>query len=90
MTMKKVIAGITGAGIAIAIAGCGGQTPAGPSVTGMNLVNAESTLSQASINYQTHAQDGLFGIIDPNNWTVCSENSINGQTVMLNAAKYGC
>jgi hypothetical protein len=75
--------------VAVVVVACG-KKAVGPDVTGMNLANAESQLDSAGISYQTHAQDGTFGIIVPDNWTVCSEDYINSTTVMLNAAKYGC
>lgn len=80
-----------------AIAGCAGSevtseagSASAPSVAGMNLVTAEKVLEDANYAYTEVAEDGMFGIVNPNHWTVCRQMEVSDHLIELTAAKRGC
>jgi beta-lactam-binding protein with PASTA domain len=60
-----------------------------PGVVGLSVPAAEHLLRAAGFRYDAVGEDGLFGIIVPQNWTVCSVARV-GRYVTLHAYKYGC
>jgi len=68
----------------------GGGGGAEPQVVGMNLVTAEKLLQDNDYAYTEVAQDGVFGIVNPNHWTVCKQTDVADHLVELQAAKRGC
>ncbi len=68
------------------------ETPSGspPNVEGLTLPKAKQLLSQAGFNADVSNTDTAFGIIVPQNYTVCREGSPRGKIVPILAQKYGC
>jgi len=61
-----------------------------PSVVGMRLPEARSTLSAAGYRTQAENTDTTFGIVIPSHYTVCTQSEPHGDIVTVLAQKYGC
>jgi hypothetical protein len=60
-----------------------------PNTVGMGLPEARRELEGAGFTVKTRNTDTVLGIIDPSNYTICSQN-VQGSTVTVLAQKYGC
>ncbi|HET7052305.1 MAG TPA: hypothetical protein VFI09_00110 [Solirubrobacterales bacterium] len=61
-----------------------------PSVIGMRLPEAESTLRAAGFKTQAENTDTTFGIVVRSHYTICSQSEPHGDVVTVLAQKYGC
>jgi beta-lactam-binding protein with PASTA domain len=61
-----------------------------PSVVGMRLPEAKSTLSAAGYRTQAENTDTAFGIVVPSHYTICEQSEPHGDVVTVLAQKYGC
>lgn len=61
-----------------------------PSVIGMRLPEAESTLRAAGFQTQAENTDTTFGIVVRSHYTICTQSEPHGDVVTVLAQKYGC
>lgn len=61
-----------------------------PNTVGYMLPEAEDRLDRAGVRYSARPLDGIFGIIDKENWMVCKQIKLNSKRVRLDVAKYEC
>jgi hypothetical protein len=61
-----------------------------PKVTGLTLPTAKKQLSAAGFTADVSNTDTAFGIIVPENYTVCKQSAPRGNIVPILAQKYGC
>jgi hypothetical protein len=61
-----------------------------PSVIGMRLPEAESTLRAAGFRTQAENTDTAFGIVVRSHYTICTQSEPHGDVVTVLAQKYGC
>jgi hypothetical protein len=61
-----------------------------PSVIGMRLPEAESTLRAAGFRTQAENTDTTFGIVVKSHYTICTQSEPHGDVVTVLAQKYGC
>jgi beta-lactam-binding protein with PASTA domain len=61
-----------------------------PSVVGMRLPEAKSTLRAAGYQTQAENTDTTFGIVIPSHYTICEQSEPHGDVVTVLAQKYGC
>jgi len=61
-----------------------------PSVIGMRLPEAESTLRAAGFQAQAENTDTTFGIVVRSHYTICTQSEPHGDVVTVLAQKYGC
>lgn len=87
--MKKLI--LTPVILAVmAVSACGSAPkPAGPDVTGMNLMDAKKTLKKHNVNVTVHS-DALFGVLVEQNFIVCKDVAVNKRMVRLEVSKGEC
>jgi len=65
--------------------------PSGPpDVVGLTLTTAEQLLQQAGYQVDADNTDTMFGIMDTDNYTVCTQDDARGTIVPVLAQKYGC
>jgi PASTA domain len=66
-------------------------SPGGPpKVTGLTLPEAKKELSAAGFKADVSNTDTTFGILVPQNYTVCKQSTPRGNIVPILAQKYGC
>jgi hypothetical protein len=61
-----------------------------PNVVGLPLPEAKHRLRQAGYRTAANNTDTTFGIIVPENYTICSQGPPRGDLVVVLAQKYGC
>jgi cytoskeletal protein RodZ len=61
-----------------------------PDVTGLTLPTAKKQLSAAGFKADVSNTDTTFGILVPQNYTVCKQSAPRGNIVPILAQKYGC
>jgi HK97 family phage major capsid protein len=61
-----------------------------PDVVGLTLPAAESALKDAGFKADVSNTDTMFGIVVPQNYTVCKQQEPRGNLVPVLAQKYGC
>lgn len=61
-----------------------------PDVVGLTLTVAESELKSAGFQVDASNNDTMFGIVNPDNYTVCTQDPPRGSIVHVLAQKYGC
>jgi len=61
-----------------------------PNVLGLPLPEARRMLEQAGYRTVAKNTDTTFGIIVPDNYTICSQGRPRGELVVVLAQKYGC
>lgn len=61
-----------------------------PDVTGVTLPTAKHQLTEAGYKADVRNTDTTFGIIVPQNYTVCKQSDPRGDIVPILAQKYGC
>jgi pyruvate/2-oxoglutarate dehydrogenase complex dihydrolipoamide acyltransferase (E2) component len=61
-----------------------------PNVVGLALPDAKKLLSEAGFSTSVKNTDTTFGIIVPENYTVCTQGKPRGTLVPILAQKYGC
>lgn len=67
------------------------EEPAGaPDVTGLTLTAAKAALRDAGFRADPTNTDTMFGIVNPDNYTVCTQDAPRGNIVPMLAQKYGC
>lgn len=67
------------------------ETPSeAPNVVGMKLPEAKAELIMAGFSVSAVNTDTAFGIIDPSNYTICSQDMIGESVIKVLAQKYGC
>lgn len=61
-----------------------------PNVLGLPLPEAKRMLKQAGYRTVAKNTDTTFGIIVPDNYTICNQGRPRGEIVVVLAQKYGC
>lgn len=61
-----------------------------PDVEGLSLPEAKRQLADAGFRADVSNTDTTFGIIIPENFTVCRQSEPKGEVVPILAQKYGC
>lgn len=61
-----------------------------PNVLGLPLPEARRLLKQAGYRTVAKNTDTTFGIIVPDNYTICNQGKSRGDLVVVLAQKYGC
>lgn len=61
-----------------------------PNVLGLPLPEARRMLKQAGYRTIAKNTDTTFGIIVPDNYTICNQGRPRGEIVVVLAQKYGC
>jgi|SRR6476646_4241458 len=61
-----------------------------PNVVGLPLPAARNLLKQAGYKTVANNTDTTFGIIVPENYTICEQDDPRGNLVVVLAQKYGC
>lgn len=61
-----------------------------PDVEGLALPQAKKLLSQAGFSASVSNTDTTFGILIPENFTVCKQDQPRGKIVPILAQKHGC
>jgi hypothetical protein len=61
-----------------------------PDVVGLALPHAKQKLSAAGCSASVSNTDTTFGILVPENYTVCEQDEPKGNRVPILAQKYGC
>lgn len=61
-----------------------------PNVVGLPLPAATSMMKEAGFKILPENTDTLLGIVDPSNYTVCTQDPPRGNNVVVLAQKYGC
>jgi hypothetical protein len=61
-----------------------------PDVVGLTLPEAKKQLSAAGYKADVSNTDTTFGILVPQNYTVCTQDDPRGDVVPILAQKYGC
>jgi hypothetical protein len=61
-----------------------------PNTVGLPLPDAEALLKEAGFKPAVKNTDTAFGIINPNNYTICTQGKPRGNLVPVLAQKYGC
>lgn len=61
-----------------------------PDVVGLTLPTAQQLLRQAGYKAEVSNTDTTFGILNPANYTVCTQDEPIGNFVPILAQKYGC
>ncbi len=61
-----------------------------PNVVGLTLTSAESKLKSAGYRVDAENTDTMFGIVNTDNYTVCTQDPPRGKMVHVLAQKYGC
>jgi beta-lactam-binding protein with PASTA domain len=66
------------------------QKQKAPNVVDLPLDVAEELLEEAGYRVAATNTDTTFGIIDPSNYTICTQDPPRGTIVPVLAQKYGC
>jgi hypothetical protein len=61
-----------------------------PNVVGLPLPEAQRMLKEAGYRTVAKNTDTTFGIIVPDNYTICTQGKPRGEIVVVLAQKYGC
>ncbi|HEX8689363.1 MAG TPA: PASTA domain-containing protein [Solirubrobacterales bacterium] len=61
-----------------------------PDVVGLSLPTAERLLAGAGFTIDVENTDTTFGVVVPDNFTVCQQDPPRGKIVHVLAQKYGC
>jgi hypothetical protein len=61
-----------------------------PDVVGLPLPAARNLLKQAGYKTAANNTDTTFGILVPENYTICEQDDPRGNLVVVLAQKYGC
>jgi hypothetical protein len=65
-----------------ALAGCSGEDPVMPDVTGDRLDSAQTAIKHAGYDDDVEVDGGgLFGVIDEGNWVVCKQSPAAGEAL---------
>lgn len=83
MRRHTLIASASAVVLSVALAGCGGDPVAMPSVEGSRLDLALSDIDRAGYNPDDVeiVGGGVLGVVDESNWTVCTQEPAAGDTI---------
>lgn len=83
MATRHLVALVSGALLALALAGCApGEPSVMPDVTGKQLDIAKSDIERAGHGGEVEiVGGGLFGVVDDSNWIVCEQSPVAGADI---------
>ena len=68
--------------VVVALAGCAGEDPVMPDITGQKLDAAQIAIQDAGVDDDVEVDGGgLFGVIDESNWVVCEQSPGAGEAL---------